>query len=86
MKSEILKFVAIELVGETTNANVQSSDDLLTTELVDSIGVMRLIAFVETFKLKIPIEDVTIENFISVDAICDYLESRENKREGSANA
>ena len=50
-------------------------DDLLGSGLIDSMGVMRLVAFVEeTFKIKIPPEDIIIENFMDVKAITNYVE------------
>ena len=72
-----LKFIGDEILGRKPGPEIQSGDDLLTSEIVDSMGVMRLVAFVEdTFDVKIPSEDVSLENFISVDAICKYLDSR----------
>ena len=50
-------------------------DDLLGSGLIDSMGVMRLVGFVEeTFKIKIPPEDIIIENFMDVKAITNYVE------------
>ena len=52
-------------------------DDLLTTELVDSMGVMLLVDFInEDLKVEVRPEDVTFENFQSIRAIHDYVESR----------
>ena len=57
-------------------ATVTAEEDLLTTGLVDSIGMMWLIGHIEdTYDLKIPPEDITIEHFLSVEAIDAYLKS-----------
>jgi acyl carrier protein len=78
MKAELLQFVATEILSGWSDVKLRSSDDLLTSELIDSMGVMRLIAFIEsTYSVKIPPEDVTIEHFITIDAICDYLSRRD---------
>lgn len=54
---------------------VAADTNLLAAGLVDSIGMMRLIAFIdEQFKLSVPPEDVTIENFVSVEAMTGYIE------------
>ena len=73
MKNKLLQFITSEVLhGSVTD--LQTDDDLLTTETIDSMGVMRLVAFVEECcGRRVPPEDVTIENFISIDAICGYL-------------
>jgi len=54
---------------------VTLEEDLLLSGLVDSIGVMRLIAYLEqTFVIKVPPQDVTVTNFTSVAAIDAYLD------------
>ncbi len=78
MKAELVRFVATELLSGRTAFDLQPEDDLLTSELIDSMGVMRLIAYVERkYNVKVPPEDVTIENFLTIDAICDYLSRRD---------
>ena len=53
---------------------VEADDDLLVGEIIDSLGMMRLVAFIEeTFKIKVPLEDITIQHFRTVEAIDDYL-------------
>jgi acyl carrier protein len=42
------------------------------------MGVMRLVSFVEeNFHIKIPPEDIVIENFMDVKAIVNYVERLE---------
>ena len=76
MKDTIIAFIANELVsGE--DITLQSGDDLLGSGLIDSMGIMRLIAFLEkTYSLKIPPEDMVIEHFMTVDTITTYLSTR----------
>lgn len=77
MKADILQFLTVEVLSGQLN-DLSASDDLLSTELIDSMGVMRLVAFIEEKSgKKIPPEDVTIENFLSVDSICAYLDRRD---------
>ena len=74
--SRICRFVSGEILnGEGT---VVSPDlDLLTNGVVDSMGYMRLVAFVETeFDIGIPMRDVSVENFTSCNTIASYLLSR----------
>jgi len=56
---------------------IAADDDLLGEEIIDSMGVMQLIAFIEeTFDCSVPQADITIFNFRTVDAIASYLEKR----------
>ena len=74
---QILEFVNAELVE--TAGSVDGGTDLLAGGLIDSLGVMRLVDFLERdLGAAIPPADVTIENFVSVDRIVAYLETRGN--------
>ena len=74
MKAALRTYVVGELLS---GKDVGDKDDLLLTGLVDSLGVMRLVSYLEQqYSIKIPPEDVTIENFMNIDAINLYLERR----------
>lgn len=75
MKEKITRFIIEELLS---GLNVGEQDDLLLSGLVDSIGVMHLVAFIEEETgLRVPPQDVVIEHFANIDAIVHYLEARE---------
>ena len=77
MKNKILDFIRMELLVD--KQSVSYDQDLLTTGMIDSIGVMRLVSFLETeFAQSIPPQDVTLENFSNINAIVAYLESKED--------
>ena len=70
----IFNFVVDELLLDPDEADLTIDDELLMSERIDSLGLMRLIAFVdEEFSFKVPYEDILIENFHSVRTIGDYL-------------
>ena len=74
MKAAIKAYVVGELLS---GKEVDDKDDLLLTGLIDSLGVMRLINYLEQqYTIKIPPEDVTIENFTNIDVINSYLKRR----------
>lgn len=76
MTAVLEKFVSEELLNNT--ASVTQNDNLLTDGLVDSLGMMRFIRFIEdTYDLEIPPEDVIIENFRTIGVIIDYLLRRQ---------
>jgi acyl carrier protein len=77
MKDAIKKYLHEEILGGNAEVTVEDEDDLLLSGLVDSIGLMRLIAFLEEeFDVQVPPEEVTIDRFRSVATIAQYLEGR----------
>ncbi len=77
MREAIHTFIQTELLmGQ--NVALMDGDELLLSGLVDSLGAVRLIAHIEEqLGVRIPPEDVVIENFQSVDAIVAYLAPRQ---------
>jgi acyl carrier protein len=74
---QLKKFVAEELVTHGDGTTFSEDENLLASGLVDSIGMMRLVAFIDdVLAIKVPPEDVTIENFITLKAIAEYLGRR----------
>lgn len=58
--------------------SLNNSEDLLNTGILDSLGVLQLITFIETqFSIAVPDTDVTLENFSSIEAIMQYLQQRQ---------
>lgn len=69
----LVEFIARELRGDPAAAP-GADDDLLGSGLVDSLGVMRLVRFVEErYGVAVPPADVTIENFNTARTIASYL-------------
>ncbi len=80
MNDVIIKYVKDELLEGYEGMELEADQDLLGSGLIDSIGMMTLVAFVEEqFDLSIPPGDLTIENFMTIDAISTYLESRKQQ-------
>ena len=53
---------------------VQLDTDLLLSGLVDSLGVVRIVHWIEArFNFEIDAADVTLENFQTVRAMVDYV-------------
>ncbi len=58
---------------------MELADDapLLTSGLVDSLGIVRLVVFIEDdLGIKVPLEDITIENFETLELLDAYLTTR----------
>jgi acyl carrier protein len=73
--SLLLEYIKKELaVG--SKRNIQMDDDLLSAGIIDSLGVLQLVAFIEEqFNIQMPDEDVVLENFQSVNALANYLDN-----------
>ena len=79
MKDRLARYISEELLGQTQGAGrpIAPDEDLLGSGLVDSLGIMSIVFFVEQeLGLKIPAEDVTIENFETLETIDAYLARR----------
>ena len=71
---EIAAFVGSDLLAGRL---VEVYENILLTGLVDSLGVMTLVAHLETITNRsIPLEDVVLEHFESAQAIAAYLGAR----------
>jgi len=78
MTDRIATYITRELLSRPEGEPpVDEDQDLLGSGLLDSLGVMSLVYFLETeFGVDIPPEDVTIEHFNSVRTITAYLEGK----------
>ena len=73
---EIRRYIQTELLNDP-GARIEADQDLLLSETLDSLRVMRLVHHLETETgLAVPPEDVTLENFQSLRQIHAYLTGR----------
>jgi acyl carrier protein len=70
----LIQYILNDLSINDEIIEISEEDNLLGDELIDSMGIMRLVSFVEKeYSVTIPPEDVRIENFINVKAIAYYI-------------
>ncbi len=75
LREPLRHFIMEELVSD--EASLGLDDNLLADGMIDSLGAVRLIAFVEErFGFQIPPEDLVLENFRTINCLAGYLESR----------
>jgi acyl carrier protein len=56
------------------NGELDETQNLLAAGIIDSLGILRLVSFVEEkFCIEVPDEDVTVDNFHSIKSVTDYL-------------
>ena len=75
LTQKLTAYVLSDVLLDSSQTELAPDDDLLEDGLVDSLGVMRLIAFIDDeFGFAVPPEDVTVDSFMSVSAIVTYLQ------------
>lgn len=75
-ETALTEFVRNELLHGRKMALTDDAD-LLSAGIVDSLGILRLVAFMEErFGVKVPDEDVVFENFQSIKAMAGYVSQR----------
>ena len=84
IEDRIIAFIERELMSP--GDSVTRDDDLLSGEVFDSIGVLRLAAFVEEeFQLDMQPADFVVENFQNVAVLAEYV-SRTAAQSGAPSA
>lgn len=79
---KLIEFIKSDLARGKAAGNLQETDDLIESEVMDSLGIMKLILFLEdNYPVKISDEDLTLENFSSVQSIHDLV-TRKMSQEG----
>lgn len=73
-KTALLEYIKNEIM-RNRNARLGEDEDLLSSGILDSLGILQIVAFIEkTFGIRIPDEDVVFDNFQSVNAMTAYLQ------------
>lgn len=73
IERRIIDFMKVELIED--EISISREDDLLSGELLDSIAILRLVAFVEDeFSFQIQPADHVIENFQNVGLLAAFVQ------------
>lgn len=74
LEKSIATFIREELLQDP-DFELDAETDLLSLGTISSLGAMRIVGFLEErHDVQVPPEDLTIDNFISVQAIGAYVE------------
>ncbi len=58
----------------TASDDISGDTDLIETGILDSMGIIELVSYLEKeFSLSFPDDDITVDNFGSIDKIVSYL-------------
>ena len=70
----IMEFIKNQLVREKTMKNIGRGDDLIESGVIDSLGILKLLEFLESkFSINISDEELIPENFESIESIESFI-------------
>jgi acyl carrier protein len=76
IKQQIVEFITTNFLFDESS-NVGEEDSLLETGVIDSTGVLELVAFIEeTYGIKIEDEEIVPENLDSIQNITLYISQK----------
>ncbi len=77
IKDQIRQYIARNLLFSDNGFKYDDDASFLEEGIVDSLGIMDLISFIEeTFGLTVKDEDLTPDNFDSVNKLANYVQRR----------
>lgn len=82
IKKQIIEFITTNFLFDDSQKIIDEKDSLLETGVIDSTGVLELIAFIEeTYGIKVEDEEIIPENLDTILDIVHFI-----KQKLSANA
>lgn len=76
-ESLLFDFVQFELARRKGREPVASTENLIEAGIIDSLGIIKLIMFLEEhYAVKVSDDDITPENFETIRSICDLVQRK----------
>ncbi|QDT29339.1 acyl carrier protein [Gimesia panareensis] len=77
IQSEIRNFVADNFLFGEDPESLQNDDSFLETGIIDSTGVLELVAFIEDqYDVQVDDDELVPENLDSINCLIDFIESK----------
>ena len=77
IKQQVLDFITSNFLFDDAQASLDEKDSLLETGVIDSTGVLELIAFIEeTYGIKIEDEEIIPENLDTILDITYFIKQK----------
>lgn len=75
--ASIKQFIVDELVPDSHSDEIPNDLDLLQSGVLDSLAVLRMVAFIEDeFDIALQPDEIDPANFKSIDAIAELVDSK----------
>jgi acyl carrier protein len=79
IETQIRDYVAKNILFTDNGFEYSDDDSFLEQDIIDSVGVMELVLFVEeTFSVAVNDHEVTPDNFDSVNKLARFIRSKQN--------
>lgn len=77
IQSEIRNFVAENFLFGEDPESLQNDDSFLETGIIDSTGVLELVAFIEDqYDVEVDDDELVPDNLDSINRLIDFIESK----------
>jgi acyl carrier protein len=77
IKNAVRAFILEEFLRDESPGSFQDSAELMTTGLLNSLGALQLVTFLEdTFAIKIAAREVSVDHMNTLDDIVDLVVSK----------
>ena len=74
---EKIRSFIVEHIPQARQLNVQNEDELIETGLLDSLGILDVVTYLEEeFGLTVSDEELTPENFQSISTMASYVQMK----------
>lgn len=75
--AEVERFIVEEIALGTGIESVDHDEDLLAQDVIDSLGIVELVAFLESrYGIKVGEDDLLPENFSSVNRVVAFVKAK----------
>lgn len=76
-EEQIKQFILSDLIKDGSATELDNDENLIDSGVVDSLGIMKLVAFLEkSFKIAVSDDEILLDNFETIDAISGFLSSK----------
>lgn len=85
MESVLNEYISRELVGQSELLPLKNNTLLLKSGILDSLSLLKLVLFLEQqFGVIVDTEELLPENFETIDAICVFLRTQQQRQKAQA--
>jgi acyl carrier protein len=75
------KFLLTELAPDFDKKSIKMDEDILELGIIDSLGIMKLISFMEdTYGIEVTEEEIVPENFQSLNIMVQFIEQKRKEK------
>ena len=81
MKAQIKRHIVEEII-EDPDFDLNDDDNIIEESIIDSTEILKIILFLEEmYDIKVENDEIKLDHFNSVNAICDFVNRKVNELE-----